>query len=72
MVYYFFYNKIGYDHLDVNGDGQFRPEIVRAVNLIEHKVSKLESKDRTVTNKLEQAKQQLQDVTDPKRKRSRR
>ncbi len=57
--------------MQVNGDNVFRPEIVRAVNLIEYKVEKLKQNDNAVTNKLEQAKEQLRDATNGRTRRNR-
>lgn len=58
MIYYYFYDKQGYDHIRVNGDGIFRPEIVRAVNSINYQVEQHKNSDEKVKNKLAEVLQE--------------
>ncbi len=54
MIYYYFYHKRGYNHMEVDGD-IFRPEIVRAVANIEYQIEDLREKDREAERKRQQA-----------------
>lgn len=53
MVYYYFYHKRGYNHMQVDGD-VFRPEIVRAVASIEAQIEELRNTEREVERKRQQ------------------
>lgn len=57
MVYYYFYEKRGYNHIVVDGDGIFKPEIVRAVSNIEYQIEEIREKDRESDRKLAEMRQ---------------
>jgi hypothetical protein len=57
MWEYFVYDEQGYDHIRVNGDGTFRPEILRAVNAIRATIQGFRDQDTKATNILESIKE---------------
>lgn len=55
MIYYYFYYKRGYSHMQVDND-EFRPEIVRAVAHIEYKIEEYRQREQELERKREEAK----------------
>lgn len=54
MWEYYIYDEQGYDHIRVNGDGVFRPEIVRAVSAIRNTIEGIRERDHKARNKLDE------------------
>lgn len=55
MIDYYFYEMEGYDHIRVNGDNTFRPEIVRAVNNIKYQIESMKKNKSETKNILDTA-----------------
>lgn len=53
MIYYYFYHKRGFNHMQVDND-VFRPEIVRAVASIESQIEELRETERQAERKRQQ------------------
>lgn len=57
MWEYFVYDEQGYDHIRVNGDNTFRPEILRSVSAIRATIQGFRDQDSKATNILEEIKE---------------